>query len=457
MVRIREHKDFYMHALRLAVPMMIQNGITTFVSMLDNLMIGQVGTEAMSGVAIANQLITVWYLMVFGALSGVGIFTTQYYGRKEEEGIRNTFRLMLILAVFLVLFGILFFLFTGQSLIGLYLSDRESDAAALTGSLSWTYLQIILLSFLPYAMTQTFSIALRSCSETVIPMQASVLAVLANLVGDYVLIYGKAGAPALGVSGAAIATVLSRFAEFLFLFVRVRLRIGRFPYLQGVFRHFHIPGALVRQCLVRSAPLMANETLWSMSQAALSQSYSLRGLTVVAAYNICLTLSNVFSICFLAMGSAIGILIGQELGSGRTETVQDDALRLTRFSIFLCCLTSALMALVSFVFPDLYNTSAEVRTLARRMILVCALLTPLDAGANGLYFTIRSGGQVLVTMVFDSLFCWSVQVPVSYALVCLTDLPVLAIYAVILSLVALKCVLGYVLVKRGKWIRTLTV
>ena len=209
-------KSFYKMVLTVTIPIIIQNGITNFVSLLDNIMVGQVGTEQMSGVAVANQLLFVFNICIFGAISGAGIFGAQFYGNRNYEGVRNAFRFKLLFCAGLVLLGILIFSAGGESLISLYLNEEgTSGDAARTLSYGRSYLLCMLAGLIPYALAQVYSSTLREAGETVLPMKAGIAAVLVNLVLNYILIYGKFGAPALGVVGAAIATVISRYVECL--------------------------------------------------------------------------------------------------------------------------------------------------------------------------------------------------------------------------------------------------
>lgn len=207
-------KAFYRMVLAIAVPIMIQNGITNFVSMLDNIMVGQVGTEQMSGVAIVNQLIFVYNLCIFGGLSGAGIFTAQYFGQEDAEGIRHTFRYKIWMGLILTILAIGIFLFAGGNLIQLYLNGDSNGGDLSTALSSGTrYLYIMLLGLPAFMVLQVYASTLRECGETVVPMKAGITAVLVNLIFNYLLIYGKFGFPKMGVAGAAIATVLSRYVE----------------------------------------------------------------------------------------------------------------------------------------------------------------------------------------------------------------------------------------------------
>ena len=212
--RLIGNRDFYKMVLLVAVPIMIQNGITNFVSLLDNIMVGRVGTEQMSGVAIVNQLIFVFNISIFGGISGPGIFGAQYFGCGDHKGLRNTLRLKLVIAFIVCVIGLGILLGFGDQLIKLYLHEG-GDAGDVTRTLAYgkQYLWVILLEIVPFAIVQCYASTLRETGETMLPMKAGLAAVAVNLIGNYLLIFGKFGFPQLGVQGAAIATVLSQIGR----------------------------------------------------------------------------------------------------------------------------------------------------------------------------------------------------------------------------------------------------
>ena len=304
-------KKFYKMILLIAVPIMIQNGITNFVSLLDNIMIGRIGTEQMSGAAIVNQLIFVYNLCIFGGVSGAGIFTAQYFGQKDQEGVRNTFRYKLWMALILTVATIVIFLVGGDRLIELYLHGegaRENVAATLLYGKQ--YLWIMLVGLPPFMMVQVYASTLRECGETVVPMKAGITAVLINLLFNYILIYGKFGAPVLGVRGAAIATVLSRYVEAIIVISWTHRHKEKNPYIEGLYRTLKVPAYMTKKILIKGTPLLFNEALWAAGMAMLTQCYSVRGLNVVAGLNISNTINNVFNIVFIALGDSVAIVVG---------------------------------------------------------------------------------------------------------------------------------------------------
>lgn len=449
-------RKFYAMVLAIAVPIMVQNGITNFVSMLDNIMVGQIGTEQMSGVAIVNQLIFVYNLCIFGGLAGAGIFTAQYFGQQDDEGIRHTFRYKIWMAVLLTVAAVVLFLGAGDTLIQYYLSGN-SDGGDLAATLHYgkEYLWVMLFGLPPFMLVQVYASTLRECGETVVPMKAGVTAVFVNLVLNYLLIYGKFGLPALGVVGAALATVISRYVEVAIVVVWTHTHKEKNSYIIGIYKTLRVPLFLVKKFIIKGSPLLFNEALWASAMAVLTQCYSIRGLSVVAGLNIANTLNNVFNVVFIALGDSVAIIVGQLLGAGKMKEARDTDNKMIAFSVFCCILMAALMLLISPLFPRIYNTTEEARILAGRFIMVQAIFMPQNAFLHAAYFTLRSGGKTIVTFFFDSVFVWCVSVPIAYILSRYTGMYVVYILAMVQIGDWIKCLIGFILVKKGVWLQNI--
>lgn len=448
-------KAFYRMILVIAFPILIQNGITNFVSLLDNIMVGQLGTEQMSGVAIVNQLLNVFNICIFGAVSGASIFSAQFYGHGNHEGVRNTFRFKLICCALILLLWIIIFLTNGAALINLFLNDTDAGNVLLTHASGMEYLSVMLVGLIPYMVTQVYASTLRETGQTVLPMFAGIAAVFINLFFNYLLIFGNFGCPRLGVAGAAIATVTSRFAETAIVVIWTHRHRERNIFIQGAYRTFRIPHALIGQILKKGTPLLINETLWSAGQAMLVQCYSMRGLNAVAALNISTTVSNLFNIVYIALGSAISIVIGQQLGAGELKKAVETDRKMIFFSVMCCVVIGALMFAASPLFPQIYNTSEEVRSLAAGLIRIAAVFMPLYAFYHASYFTLRTGGKTMVTFLFDSCYVWVVNIPTAFLLSRFTGLPLLPVYFICQSVEIVKAVLGFVLLKKGVWVHNM--
>ncbi|PWL49907.1 MAG: MATE family efflux transporter [Clostridiales bacterium] len=447
-------REFYKIVFAVAIPVMIQNGITNFVGFLDNVMVGQVGTDQMSGVAIANQLLFIFNLCIFGGLSGAGIFTAQFHGSGDDKGVRDTFRFKLITAAVICAAGFAILFLFGEKLIYLYLRGKEDvgDIAA-TAAYGLDYLKIMSLGLIPFALTQIYASTLRETGSTVLPMKASVVSVLTNFVLNYMLIFGRFGFPAYGVAGAAAATVISRFVELAVIAVSTHRHAEIHRFIRGVYRSLKIPGGLVKNIILRGMPLLINELLWSVGMAFLVQCYSSRGLSVVAALNISTTVSNFFNIVFQALGSAVAILVGQQLGAGEYGKAKDTAAKLIFFSVACCFAVGVLLAAAAPFIPLIYKTTDTVRSLATRFILVSAVCMPIFAFAHCCYFTLRSGGKTLITFLFDCVHIWAIAIPFVYALVHFTALNIVSVYLLGQLIDLVKCVFGFIMLKRGIWLQ----
>ena len=448
-------RRFYRRALTVALPIMLQNTVTNFVSLLDNIMVGQTGTASMSGVAVVGQLFFIFYLVIFGTVSGPGIFCAQYWGAGQERSFKAAFRYKMATSLIMCFVCLAVLGLAGRPLIGLYITGSPEESAEVA-AYAQGYLRVMLWGMVPYTVAMVYATTLREAGHAVVPMVASWSAVGVNLFLNWVLIFGHLGAPAMGVEGAALATVISRFVELGVCVGWSHRHRDQVLFTRHMMEGAPMPRALLKDMFRRSTPLMANEALWCLGTATLTQIYSTRGITVMAAMNIALVLFDVFTAVAFSVGTTIGIIVGQELGAGMTEQAVDTDRKLLTLGLMISTSIAILMAAVSGLFPRFYNTTEEVRSLAGSLIRIMAVMLPFDCFANGSYFTMRSGGKTLVTFLFDSCFAWAVNVPVAWVLAHCTDLGILAVYTLSVSTVLIKCVIGGVLVHKRYWVNTLS-
>ena len=369
---------------------------------------------------------------------------------------RQTFRYKLWLVIILTIITVLLLLSSGEALIGMYLKG-EGSAAALeaTSRYRMQYLWIMLIGLPPFMMVQVYASTLRECGETVVPMKAGITAVLINLLFNYILIYGKFGAPVLGVRGAAIATVLSRYVEAIIVISWTHRHKEKNPYIEGLYRTLKVPAYMTKKILIKGTPLLFNEALWAAGMAMLTQCYSVRGLNVVAGLNISNTINNVFNIVFIALGDSVAIVVGQLLGAGEMKKARETDTKMIAFSVFCCTCVALVMLVLAPFFPLLYNTNAEARELAKYFIMITAIFMPQNAFLHASYFTLRSGGKTIITFLFDSVFIWCVSVTIAFTLSRFTALPVIGIYTLVQLGDIIKCVIGFILVKKGVWLQNI--
>jgi len=455
--RLKGDRGFYRMVALLVLPMIVQQGITFFVNLLDNIMIGALGTLPMSAVSIVNQLIFVFNLTLFGGLSGVSIFGAQFWGVKDYDGMRKTLRIKLMFGVAVAAGTCLLLLTKGEFLIGLWLTGDINTPAEVAEVLreGMNYLRIIVFQLPAFMLTQAYVNTLRETGETVAPMKASLIAVLVNLVGNYLLIFGKFGFPALGVAGGAIATVAARWLETLYIILHTHRHVNKYPFIPGLYKSIYVPAYLLKKVAVTGIPLLLNETLWSIGNTLVNNSYSARGLSVVASVNILGTAWQLFAVVMFSMGAAVSILVGQKLGAGDIEGAKEINTKLL-FSAFVLHIGVGLLLIGAAPFiPLLYKTEPAVRTLATHMLMVAGLSLPVHTLIHCSYFAIRSGGKTVITFLFDCGFMWAVSVPLAFFLCRFTGLPVIAVYAILQFADVGKLAIGLAMLKNGFWARNI--
>ncbi|QSX04847.1 MATE family efflux transporter [Sedimentibacter sp. zth1] len=447
------NKDFYKMVIALVIPIMIQQGITNFVNLIDNVMVGRLGTEPMSGVAIVNQLIFVFNLTIFGCISGASIFGAQFFGNKDYDGVKYTFRFKMILGAIACVIVTFVFIIFGENLINLYITESSDSVVNSLHTLTYAkeYLKILIWGLVPFMISQSYSTTLREAGETMLPMIGSTISIGVNLVLNFVLIFGYLGFPTLGVKGAAIATVIARYIEMLYIVIVSHKNDDKFVFFYKVYKSLYIPWSIVKKILITGTPLLINEMMFSIGSAGITQSYAVRGLNVMAAFNISSTVSNLFLVILFSLGSAISILVGQQLGAGEIEKAKDTDRKLIFFSVSLYVVIGAILFIAASYIPYIYKTEGVVRNLATSFLRIYAVSLPLQAFNHGAYFTMRSGGKTILTFCFDSLYICVINLPLAYVLTRFTSLNIKVLYAIVLSSDIIKATIGFILIKSGIW------
>lgn len=449
-------KNFYKKVLVISLPIIVQTLMTNMVGLLDNVMVGRLGTDPMTGVSVVNQLFFVFNLLVFGGMSAAGIFSAQYFGQENHKGVQNVFRVKIIIGIITVILAIAIFLTAHFPLVHAFLHEgSQSGNIEKTFDYAKTYLFIMLIGIPPFVLSNAYNTTLKEGGQTFIPMVAGVSSVLVDLIFNYLLIFGKFGFPELGVAGAAIATGMSRYIECLIILIYTHSHSSKHPFIKGAYKSLKVPIQLVCDIAAKGSPILINEFMWSLGLTFQTQAFSTRGLATIGAININNTISNVFNIVFVTMGTTIAIIIGQLLGAGRLEEARDSNRKLGVLSVLIAICTSIILAVLAPFFPYIYNTTDEIRHLASQFILIFALVTPFNAYTNAAYFAMRSGGKTIVTFLFDSCFIWVVNVPLAMLLCHYTALPIVTIFLIVNCSEACKAFIGGALIKKGIWLNTI--
>ena len=225
--------------------------------------------------------------------------------------------------------------------------------------------------------------------------------------------------------------------------------------MRGVYNTLCVPGELVKQIFIKGLPLIVNETLWATGIATINQCYSYRSLDAVAACNISQTFWNVFSIAYMAVGSAIGIILGQMLGADKLKEAKEASYKMIAFSFVISAVVGSVYMVLAEFIPLAYNTEPEIRHLATRLMQITALMMPFDALTHASYFALRSGGKMMTTFIFDCGFTWGGNVLLAYLFSRFTTVPFILMFAAVQSVSIVKAMTGITLIKRGAWVRNI--
>ena len=441
-------KEFENKAIKIALPVMFQGVISNLINLLDNVMVGQFGKFALSGVSSANRYYMVASFGMSGLLGAASVFLAQFLGADDKKHMKQSFRYMVlfssILIVPVVLFGFLF-----PELVIAFFTDDASTIAI--GSV---YLRAVIISFIPHTISSCISSAMRAVGETTIPMIISVATIVVNIICDFSLMFGFGPIPALGLVGSAYGTFIARILEvILFLVV---LLYKKLPFAIKPWSLFKIEFNLIKNITVKAFPLLLNEILWASGMAALFKFYATRGPDVMAGYAIAGTVSDIFFTWFGGMAVAITVLVAQNLGANKIDKAKENGYHMIGLSLKMAVLFAIIMFTSAFIMPHLYDVDIETKQLATNFIQIMSCFYFLYVINCACYFILRAGGEMKLTMIFDSVFMWVVNIPVVAIMAYLTNFNIYVLYIVGQATDIPKLILAYVLVKKETWLNNLT-
>ncbi|MDD3123596.1 MAG: MATE family efflux transporter [Candidatus Izemoplasmatales bacterium] len=447
MKRFIGDKAFYRNLFIVALPIVIQQLITSSVQLVDNVMVGQLGKLAIGSVSVVNQLYFVVILVTFGAMGGAGVLTAQYFGAKDHDKLKQTFRFKILIGLSVAFISFFLFTFFGKSLISLFTTNSQTIEFGLG------YMNIIKWSMFPWAISISISNTFRETGITKPLLYISLVAIITNTILNYFLIFGSFGVPKLGVEGAGIATLISRFVEFGLMFILL-LKKGEI-FRTKVKNVFHIDKSILLTIVIMAIPLTLNEALWSTGQTVFLQAYSTRGDDALAAMNIANAISQLVFVAFGGIGTGVAVLVGNTLGKNDLRLAKDNAEKLIFFALMFAVFTGILLFIFSFFVLDLYNVSEEIDKIAVFVIRTNAIFIPVYSFNVAMYFTLRAGGDTRSTLMMDAGYIWVVSVPIALILSRMTNLPVTMLFLIIQILDIPKMVFALSRYRKEHWMKNL--
>ncbi len=400
------HSGFYGSLARIALPIALQNLIISSVNMLDTVMVGRLGAAELAAVGLGNQVWFLLMLFLFGASTGAGVFTAQYWGKRDLAGVRKTTGLSMALGLAAALLFMAASLLAPTWILGLY--SKDPDVVRLGAE----YLRRVAPSYPLAALSFCMALALRGVERVRLPLAATVVSLALNAGLNYVLIFGKLGLPALGVRGAAYATVIARLVEALIVLIGAYAR--RMPPAGSLAELRSWDGAFLSRFTTIAAPVMVNEVLWSLGITCYNGILARVGTDAIAAYNVTSTISQLAMVLFMGTANAAAVMIGKRIGEGDRETAFAWARRFAILSPLLGVAVSALVVPTSALLPRLFALDPEPLRQASLMVYVLAAIIPFKVfNLHVVVGICRSGGDTKFGAFFDLFGVWGVGVPLA--------------------------------------------
>jgi len=444
-----DDRQFYRSLFALAIPIMLQNLVNAMVNMLSIIMIGRLGTVEIAAVGLGNQIFFLYNLLLFGICSGGAIFTAQFWGKGDIPGIRKNMGFCMTLNLIAAVLFTLASALIPEKLIGIY----SRDAAVVRAGAA--YLRMLSPMFIPYAISQVFTLTLRSVEKVRLAIIVTLIALSLNAVLNYLFIFGVSSIPAMGVEGAALATVISRLLEALIL-VSVTY-IKKYAPAGSLRELFCFNGYYARQFFKVTLPVIFNETLWSLGVTTQNVIFARTDTNAIAAFNITAQASQLSWVLFIGLANGVAVLIGKKIGERDEKTARDYASRIVRFAPILSLGAALFLVFLSLLLPFAFNVNPRTLRDTSRMFLILGCTYPFRAFNISMIVGIcRAGGDTVFCAVYDIAVMWLIALPLAALASFVLQAPVGLIYLCLVIEEPLKAILGLWRLRSGRWLHNVT-
>jgi putative MATE family efflux protein len=435
--------------LKLSLPVIIQNFISSFINMIDTVMVGKLGETEIAAVGIANQYFFFFNMFLIGICAGCSVFIAQYWGKKDVRNIKRIMGVGLISSIVISLAFVIF----GASSPGKIIAMFNKDYTVI--DLGGRYLRIVLVSYLFTGITFMYNFSLRSIGNAVQPMLISIVALICNAFFNYMLIFGKFGAPAMGVEGAALATVIARVTETTILVISVYT--GKGVLAASIKELIDVTFDFVKKSYRTILPVILNDICWGFASLVYSVVYGRMGTQAVASIQICNTISNLFMVAVFGMSSAAAVMVGNSIGAGDEKIGRDYAKKFSILSVAVGIILGLVLAVTSPLMLNLFNVSQMVRNNSQIILYVISVIFFIRVLCIILIVgVLRGGGDAKAAFLIEGFTMWFIGVPLTILGAFVFKLPVYAVYSLAILEEATKCVMGIVRLRSGKWIKNVT-
>lgn len=440
-------REFRKELLQIAVPVTLQCLMQSSFSVVDQIMTGQLGSVSIAGIGLGGKFASIYSVVIAGVASVAGIMIAQYIGKKDTKEAGRSFYTNL--AVALILVGIFTFLSTAlpSQILRLYTNDE------VTVQIGVGYLRIYALSFLPMAVMSILSAYLRCVDAAKIPLYAGIFASLANTVLNYVLIFGKAGFPAMGVKGAAWASAIAQLSgcmvTVMMFFLLYRKHSWEIPFVIKMGRKH------MEQYLVILIPILGGEFFWSLGENVYASIYGHVGTKAFAAMTLTNPLQTLVIGALSGVSQAAGVMIGKRLGADDTESAYQDSKRLMYTGLASSILLSVFVVVLNKYYVLIFQVEDDVRLMTRYLLMVYAIIAPVKVQNMILGGILRSGGRTTYVMVIDMIGTWIFGVPLGMFAAFVLRLPIGAVYFMLSMEECIRMLISVVIFRKRKWMQRL--
>ena len=451
--RLKDHfifeKQFLLNMLAIAVPIALQNIISFGVAMMDSVMLGGLGDKAISAANLGGQPFSLLMSIGFGLSSGGSVLIAQYWGRGDVARIRTVMRLSMQIVFTASSLMTLVCLLFPQQVMGLYSNEAEIVAAAAQ------YLQLVALSYLPYSISNNYMMSLRAVEKVTVSAAIYGTSFFVNVFFNYVFIFGAFGAPALGVRGAAVGTILARCSELLLVTIYMYAKEDTIGFrFSDCFR---LKNEMIQDYTRHSLPVLGNELLWGLGISVTAAIIGRIGSVFVTANSIAAVLNQLALVSVIGVGNAAAVITGKLIGEGRMQRAKRAANTILLGSVFVGMFNCAMIFIMRPIFLSFYRITPEAYEAAYTVMGVLALLhLSLAIDITCIIGILRGGGDTKTAFAFDCGALWLVSVPMGVLSGLVWGWPVPLVYVMLKLDSPIKTILSLIRLKSGAWIRNVT-
>lgn len=454
MIRLFNDKKFWKNAVKLTVPVALQNLLTSSFTLADTLLVSSLGTVALSAVGMIGQWAWLMNMMLVGFCSATSVFISQYWGIQDLKKIRHIGGISIVFSLAVSVLFTVVSIVIPQYVIRIFNSDPEVVAVGAE------YLKVVAFSYIPIALTNILAAVLRAVEDVKLPMYASAFTTVLNIFLDYAMIFGKFGFPQMGVRGAALATVISAWLGVVMIVVISLFQKNIIAAESKEFFKFN--RVEIKEYLKKAIPIVINESMWGLGTFTYNIIYGNMGYEYFSALTIVRSFENICFVLFIGICSASSVMIGKSIGMGEIKKGIEDSKRFSIIVPVIAAAVSVLIVVFRHQLVSLFNMGSNISQLAIDtagvMMLIYAIAFPFRMFPYLQIVSIfRSGGDTFTGAKFELICLWLMSVPATLIAVYVFKVPFLVAYAIMYifeDIPKVICCLKFYFSK--KWIKPVT-